>query len=66
MRDDTEQAAAQDGVLDDPQELAEAVGKAMYDVDNATQGLHIRLESIAPGEARMSMRVRAGHGSTPR
>ncbi|MBK8740282.1 MAG: hydroxyphenylacetyl-CoA thioesterase PaaI [Betaproteobacteria bacterium] len=42
----------------DPQHLAEAVGRAMFDRDHASQMLGLTLDSIAPGRARMTMRVR--------
>ena len=42
----------------DPQLLAEAVGRAMYPRDRASQMLGITLDAIAPGRAQMSMRVR--------
>ena len=38
--------------------LARRVGEAMYANDHASQTLGIRIEEIAPGFARMSMRVR--------
>lgn len=44
---------------DDPQELAELAAKTMYDADRASQGLGIRLVSVAPGQASMTMTVRA-------
>ena len=50
----------------DPQQLAEAVGRAMYERDRASQALGMTLEAIGPGRARMTMPVRAdmcnGHG----
>jgi acyl-CoA thioesterase len=50
----------------DPQQLADAVGRAMYARDNASQALGMTLDSIAPGQAQMTMRVRPdmcnGHG----
>lgn len=42
----------------DPQALAEAVGQGMYGVDPASQAMGISLLSIAPGECRMTMKVR--------
>lgn len=42
----------------DPQLLAEAVGRAMYPRDHASQLLGMTLDSIAPGRAQMTMRVR--------
>jgi len=47
------------GVPADPQELAQAVGSAMYANDAASQSLGMRVEAIAPGYARLTMRVRA-------
>lgn len=50
----------------DPLLLAEAVGLAMYRRDQASQMLGITLDTIAPGRAQMTMRVRPdmcnGHG----
>lgn len=43
----------------DPRVLAEAVGAAMYARDPASRLLGMTLDAIAPGQARMSMRVRA-------
>jgi acyl-CoA thioesterase len=52
---------------EDPKALAERAGRAMYRRDPASQALGMTLDAIAPGYARMSMRVRAdmvnGHGS---
>ncbi|GAB1578405.1 MULTISPECIES: hydroxyphenylacetyl-CoA thioesterase PaaI [Bordetella] len=42
----------------DPQELAQAVGAAMYAVDAASQALDMTVAEIAPGRARLTMRVR--------
>jgi len=42
----------------DAQQLADAVGRAMYERDHASQMLGIALDAIAPGRARMTMRVR--------
>lgn len=42
----------------DPQALAQAVGAAMYAVDAATQGLGMNVAEMAPGYARLTMRVR--------
>jgi len=42
----------------DPHALAQAVGAAMYAVDAATQGLDMDVAEIAPGYARLTMRVR--------
>ena len=44
---------------EDAQSLAELTGRVMYERDPASQTLGARLESIAPGEAVMSMTVRA-------
>jgi phenylacetic acid degradation protein PaaD len=46
-------------VPDDPQALAQAAGAAMYAADAASQGLGMKLVSIGPGHASMTMRVRA-------
>jgi acyl-CoA thioesterase len=40
-----------------PQQLAEAVGAAMLDKDRVVQDLNIRLLSVAPGAATMTMLV---------
>lgn len=49
------------------QELAEASAKAMWDEDNASQRLDMRLDHVAPGEATLSMIISEamtnGHGS---
>jgi acyl-CoA thioesterase len=42
-----------------PQALAELAGKTMYERDPASQALGMKLDTIRPGYARMSMRVRA-------
>ncbi len=42
----------------DPQELAQAVGTVMYAGDAASQGLDMKVEEMAPGYARLTMRVR--------
>lgn len=51
----------------DPQRLAEAVGRRMYAADRAARDLGIALEAIGPGRARMTMRVEErmtnGHGT---
>lgn len=41
-----------------PQALAEAVGAAMFAVDAASQALGMQVIEIAPGYARLTMRVR--------
>lgn len=50
-----------------PQELAEASAKAMWDGDHASQKLGMKLEHVAPGEARLSMTIADfmanGHGN---
>lgn len=50
----------------DPQELAEEQARAMYAADPATRELGITLLDVAPGRARMAMRVGRqmvnGHG----
>ncbi|MVW72295.1 MULTISPECIES: hydroxyphenylacetyl-CoA thioesterase PaaI [unclassified Bordetella] len=45
-------------VPEEPQALAEAVGEAMFAVDAASQGLGMRVVEMAPGYARLTMRVR--------
>ena len=49
-----------------PQALAEACAAAMWAEDRASQGLGMALERVGPGEAVISMEVRAemtnGHG----
>ena len=49
------------------QALAEKVAAAMYARDPASQGLGITLDGVGPGQATMSMTIRAdmlnGHGS---
>ncbi len=42
-----------------PQEVAERVGRDMFAVDPASQGLGMKVEAMGPGLARMNMRVRA-------
>nr|WP_199171695.1 hydroxyphenylacetyl-CoA thioesterase PaaI [Pollutimonas nitritireducens] len=44
---------------DDPQTLAELTAKVMYDNDAASRALGARVVSVAPGQASMSMMVRA-------
>lgn len=50
-----------------PQQLAEACTRAMFARDNASQGLGMQIESVAPGRAVLTMRVREdmvqGHGN---
>lgn len=50
-----------------PQELAEACAKVMWNDDNASQRLGMKLEHIAPGEATVSMTLTDamtnGHGN---
>ena len=50
-----------------PQQLAEACADAMFSRDNASQGLGMRIESVAPGRAVLTMTVREdmvqGHGN---
>jgi acyl-CoA thioesterase len=43
----------------DPQQLAEAVGRAMYERDVASRALGMELLAVGPGTATMTMRVRA-------
>ena len=51
---------------DRKQHLAERAVQLLYDSDRASQMLGMSVESVAPGESRVSMRVRAdmvnGHG----
>lgn len=42
----------------DPQALAEAVAEAMWSRDRAAQALGIRIDSVGPGHAVLSMAVR--------
>jgi acyl-CoA thioesterase len=50
-----------------PEEIARAVGEAMYAGDRASQALGMLLEEVRPGFARVRMTVRAdmvnGHGT---
>lgn len=43
----------------DPQELAELAASSMYDKDAASQAMGAQVESVAPGQAAMTMTVRA-------
>lgn len=43
----------------DPQALAEAVATAMWSRDRAAQALGMRIDSVGPGAATLSMRVRS-------
>jgi acyl-CoA thioesterase len=49
-----------------PQSLAEACARAMWADDHASQGLGMRIDHIAPGQATLSMQVTRtmtnGHG----
>jgi acyl-CoA thioesterase len=49
-----------------PQQLAEACARAMWSSDSTSQRLGMRIESIAPGEATLSMEITDfmlnGHG----
>jgi len=51
----------------DPQQLAERCAKAMFEQDQASQKLGMKIESVAPGRAELSMTVTEdmiqGHGS---
>jgi len=44
---------------EDAQQLAERVARGMYERDSASRNLGIRVLSVAPGYARVSMPVRA-------
>ena len=50
-----------------PQQLAEACAESMFARDNASQNLGMRIESVAPGRAVLTMTVREdmvqGHGN---
>ncbi|WP_420376038.1 hydroxyphenylacetyl-CoA thioesterase PaaI [Pollutimonas sp. H1-120] len=46
-------------IPEDPQALAELTAKTMYDGDAASQALGARVVSVGPGQASMSMTVRA-------
>ncbi len=48
----------QSGPLD-PQTVAERVGSGMFAEDAASQALGMQVEAMAPGYAKLSMRVRA-------
>lgn len=43
----------------DPQSLAEACARAMWERDKASQGLGMAIERVGPGEAVLTMTVRA-------
>ena len=53
--------------METPEEIAAAVGAAMFGRDRASQALGMALEEVRPGYARVRMTVRAdmlnGHGS---
>ena len=50
-----------------PQQLAEACAESMFSRDNASRGLGMQIESVAPGRAVLTMTVREemvqGHGN---
>jgi acyl-CoA thioesterase len=46
-------------VPSDPQALAEEVGRVMYAADTASQALGMRVEKVGPGQATLSMPIRA-------
>ena len=52
-------ARADDSLPDDPQALAELTAQTMYANDPASQALGAHIVSVAPGQASMSMSVRA-------
>jgi acyl-CoA thioesterase len=43
----------------DADDLARAVGRAMYEADAASQSLGMRVQAVGPGCATLTMRVRA-------
>ncbi len=45
-------------VPDDPQALAEATAQSMYERDDATLALGMKILSVAPGSAQIAMTVR--------
>lgn len=51
----------------DPQKIAEAAAKAMFDRDNASQALGMEVVAVGPGMAELAMTVREdmvnGHGT---
>lgn len=66
----TKEGTATTDAIDDPAaalELAQRAGRHMYTRDRASQGLGMVLESVSPGRACLSMRVRPdmlnGHGT---
>ena len=44
--------------MSDPQCVAEAAARAMYDQDRASQALGMRILAVRPGHARLVMKVR--------
>lgn len=44
--------------MSDPQSVAEASARAMYEQDRASQALGMRVLEVRPGYARLSMKVR--------
>ena len=46
------------GAMSEPQALAERVAQSMFGSDRASQALGMRIESVAPGRAVMTMTVR--------
>ena len=44
--------------MSDPQSVAEASARAMYDQDRASQALGMRVLEVRPGYARLAMKVR--------
>ena len=45
--------------MSDPQSVAEASARAMYEQDRASQALGMRVLEVRPGYARLTMKVRA-------
>ncbi len=59
MNSSPDSTVVQVQIPEDPQKLAELTAITMYESDAASQGLGARILSVAPGQARMSMAVRA-------
>ncbi len=48
-----------DNIPEDPQALAEAVAASMWARDRAAQALGMQIDSVGPGRAMLSMKVRS-------